>query len=72
MKKVELVEFNEWMKTGETELSKLAKEANKKIEEGITRSVDLVELRNQAKINIEKKKIKKIAKEFIDITKNSH
>lgn len=71
MKEVELIEFNEWMKTGETELSKLAKEANKRIEEGNTRSVDLVELRKQAKINIEEKKIKKITKEFIDITKNS-
>lgn len=72
MKKVDFVELDEWLKTGETELSKLAKEESRKLDEGIIKSIDLVELRKQAEMNIEEKKIKQLTNKFIDIVKNSH
>ena len=71
MKEVELVEFDEWMQTSETEFSKLLKQEIKKMQKGEINSVDFLELKRQAKLNIEKKKIKAIAKQFIEITKNS-
>ena len=71
MKEVELVEFDEWMQTSETEFSKLLKQEIKKMQKGEINSVDFLELKRQAKLNIEKKKIKAITKQFIEITKNS-
>ena len=71
MKEVELIEFDEWMQTSETEFSKLLKQEIKKMQKGEINSVDFLELKRQAKLNIEKKKIKAIAKQFIEITKNS-
>lgn len=71
MKEVELVEFDEWMQTSETEFSKLLKQEIKKMQKGEINSVDFLELKRQAKLNIEKKKIKAITKQFIEITKNN-
>jgi hypothetical protein len=71
MKEVELVEFDEWMQTSETEFSKLLKQEIEKMQKGEINSVDFLELKRQAKLNIEKKKIKAITKQFIEITKNS-
>jgi hypothetical protein len=71
MKEVELVELDEWMQTSETEFSKLLKQEIKKMQKGEINSVDFLELKRQAKLNIEKKKIKAITKQFIEITKNS-